>query len=75
MGFLVDNVTVGNVSPSTSVSPPNHLSFGAGIIGEIVADVPYGLSLTRSHETKKKTTLGTMRCWKTQKGMGRSRKP
>jgi hypothetical protein len=32
------------------------LSFGAGIIGELVADVPSGLSLTSPQETRKKKT-------------------
>jgi hypothetical protein len=32
----------------------HHLSSGAGTIGQLVTDVPSGLSLTESHETKKK---------------------
>jgi hypothetical protein len=32
----------------------HHLSSGAGIIGQILADVPSGLSLTPPQETKKK---------------------
>jgi hypothetical protein len=31
----------------------HHLSFGAGTIGQVVADVPIGLSLTPLKETKK----------------------
>jgi hypothetical protein len=34
----------------------HHLSSGAGTIGQLVADVPSGLSLTPPHETRKKTT-------------------
>jgi hypothetical protein len=49
----------GRFSPSTSVPPANslitpttahHLSSGAGTIGQIVTDVPSGLSLTRCGE-------------------------
>jgi hypothetical protein len=53
----------GRFSPSTSVSPANshytncsihhHTSTGAGAIGQLVADVPSGLSLTPPQETKK----------------------
>jgi hypothetical protein len=32
----------------------DHLSSGAGTIGQLVADVPSGLSLTPTQETKKK---------------------
>jgi hypothetical protein len=54
----------GRFYPSTSVSPASssfyqqlhihHLSFGAGTIGQILADVPSGLSFTPPQETKKK---------------------
>jgi hypothetical protein len=54
----------GRFSPSTSVSPVNFhstdcftlivLSSGAGTIGQSVADLPSGLSLTPPQETKKK---------------------
>jgi hypothetical protein len=58
VGFVVDQVTLGGrFSPSNSVSPaqlsfhrllhtPHYLSFVAGTVGQIVADVPSGLSLT-----------------------------
>jgi hypothetical protein len=32
----------------------HHLSSGAGTIGQLVADMPSGLSLTPNHETKNK---------------------
>jgi hypothetical protein len=32
----------------------HHMSSGAGTIGQLVADVPSGLSLTPNQETKKK---------------------
>jgi hypothetical protein len=34
----------------------HHLSFGAGTIGQLVADVPSALSLSPSQKTKKKIT-------------------
>jgi hypothetical protein len=37
----------------------HHLSSGAGTIGQLVADVPSGLSLTPPQETKKKTLKTT----------------
>jgi hypothetical protein len=55
----------GRFSLSTSVSPANshfhrllhthYLSSGAGTIGQLVADVPSGLSLTPPQETKIKS--------------------
>jgi hypothetical protein len=44
----------GRFSPSTSVSPANSHSTGVGTIGQLMADVPSGLSLTQTQETKKK---------------------
>jgi hypothetical protein len=35
----------------------HHLSSGVGTMGQLVADVPRGLSLTPPHETKKKTKV------------------
>jgi hypothetical protein len=48
----------GRFSPSTSVFPANshstdYPSSGAGTIGQILADVPSGLSLTPPQEIKK----------------------
>jgi hypothetical protein len=51
----------GRFSPSTYISsaifipPTHHLSSGSGKIGQLVADVPSGLSLIPHEETKKKT--------------------
>jgi hypothetical protein len=58
----------GSFSQSTSVSPANshstdcslhthHPSSGAGTIGQLVGDVPSGLSVTPSQETKKKLLI------------------
>jgi hypothetical protein len=35
--------------------PHHHLSSEAGTVGQIVADVPSGLSVTPNHETKRKS--------------------
>jgi hypothetical protein len=63
MGFVVDKVTMGQfffqvfrfllpiLIPPTA--PHSSLSSGAGTIGQLVADVPSGLSLTPPKETKK----------------------
>jgi hypothetical protein len=61
VGFVVDKVEMGQVSSeyfglSCQVSfhrlhHTHHLSSGAGTIGQIVADVPSGLSLTPPQET------------------------
>jgi hypothetical protein len=66
----------GRFSPSTSVSPTNshttncflthHLSSEAGTIGQLVADVPSGLSFTPPHETKK----NYLRNYKVQPSVG-----
>jgi hypothetical protein len=60
----------GTFSPSTSVSPTNCHStdcstfiIGTGTIGQLVADVPRGLSLTPPQETKKKKTVQTIQPW------------
>jgi hypothetical protein len=60
--FVVEKVALGQVF-SESFGFPCQFSFhqllhipalsGAGTIGQLVADVPSGLSLTPSHETKK----------------------
>jgi hypothetical protein len=65
VGFVVDKVTLGAFPPSISVSLcqfschrllhiHHHLSSGAVTVGQLVADVPSGLSLTPHQETKKK---------------------
>jgi hypothetical protein len=63
VGFVVGKVALGQVFSEYFGSPANthstycihhHLSFGAGTIGQLVADVPSGLSLTPPKETKKK---------------------
>jgi hypothetical protein len=64
VGFVVDKVALGQVfsdyfgflcqfSFHRLFHTHHHLSSGAGTIGQLVADVPSGLSLTPSHETKK----------------------
>jgi hypothetical protein len=62
VGFVVDKVALGQVF-SENVGFPcqfsfhqmfhTHLSTGAGAIGQLVANVPSGLSLTPPHKTKK----------------------
>jgi hypothetical protein len=61
--FVVDKVAMGQVSSkyfsfpcqfSFHIHPHHHLSSGAGTIGQIVANVPSGLSLTPSQKIKKK---------------------
>jgi hypothetical protein len=64
VGFLVDKVALGQLFCEYFCSPCQfsfhrllhirHLSSGAGTIGQLVADVPSGLSLTPPQETKKK---------------------
>jgi hypothetical protein len=63
MGFVVDKVALRQVSSeyfgflcqfSFHQMPYTHLSPGADTIGQIVADVPSGLSLTKSLEIKTK---------------------
>jgi hypothetical protein len=64
MGFVVGKVALGQVSSEYFGFPcqfsyhrllhTHHLSTGAGTIGQLVADVPSGLSLTPPQETKKK---------------------
>jgi hypothetical protein len=43
------------------VTAYTHQSSGAGATGQIVADVPGGLSLTSLHETKETTTTGSIK--------------
>jgi hypothetical protein len=62
MGFVLDKVALGQVSSEYfgfscqfSFHRPLHihyLLFGAGTIGQLLADVPSGLSLTPSKDTK-----------------------
>jgi hypothetical protein len=62
MGFVVDKVTLGQVSSEYFGFPYQYsfhklhytLSNEAGTIGPAVADAPSGLSLTPPHESKKK---------------------
>jgi hypothetical protein len=60
VGFVVDEVALGLVFsdyfgfPDNSHSTHHHLPSGAGTIGQLVADVPSGLSLTPPQETNKK---------------------
>jgi hypothetical protein len=71
VGFVVDKVALGQVFSEYFDFPcqcsfhrllhTHHLSSGAGTIGQLVADVPSGLSLTPPQETKKKTHLGFAR--------------
>jgi hypothetical protein len=68
MGFMVGKVALGQVSSEYFGFPcqfsfhqmlHTHLSSGAGAIGKLVADVPSGLGLTRTHpkELKEKKNL------------------
>jgi hypothetical protein len=66
VGFVVKKVSLGQVSSEYFGFPcqfsfhqmlHNHLSSGAGTVGQLVAYVPSGLSLSLPHETKKKITL------------------
>jgi hypothetical protein len=65
VGFVVDKVTLGQVFSEYFDFPcqftfhrmldiHHHLSSGVGTIGQLVADVPIGLSLTPPQDTKKK---------------------
>jgi hypothetical protein len=63
VGFIVDKVALGQVFSEYFGFPCHfslhrllhihHLSFGAGTIGQLVADVPSGLSLIPPQEIKK----------------------
>jgi hypothetical protein len=65
VGFVVDKVAVGQIFSEYFGYPyhfsfhrllhTHHLSSGAGTIGQLVAGVPSGLSLTPPQETKLKT--------------------
>jgi hypothetical protein len=70
VGFVVDKVALGQVFSMYFGFPcqfsfhrlfhihhHHHLSSGAGTIGQIVAAVPSGFSLTPPQETKKKNQL------------------
>jgi hypothetical protein len=69
MGFVVDKVALRQVSSKYFGFPCqfslhrllhiHHLSSGAGTIGQLVADVPSGLSLTHPKKLKKETKLKT----------------
>jgi hypothetical protein len=48
----------------------HHSSSGAGIIGQLVGDVPSGLSLTPAQETKKKKKKKKRNTAKLHKGCG-----
>jgi hypothetical protein len=71
VGFVVDKVALGQVFSEYFGFPSqfsfhwllhtHHLPSGAGTIGQILADVPSGLSLTPPQETKKKRV--TERYW------------
>jgi hypothetical protein len=60
MGFAVEKVALGQFSPSTSVSPANSHSTSCSIliiymgcsIGQLVANVPCGLSFTTPQEKR-----------------------
>jgi hypothetical protein len=61
VGFVVEKVALGQVSSEYFGFPypfsfhqmlHTHLSSGAVTIGKLMADVPSGLSLTPSHETR-----------------------
>jgi hypothetical protein len=63
VGFVVNKVAVRQVFSEYFGFPYQfsfhqmlhiHLSSGAGIIGQLVDDVPIGLSLTPPHKTKNK---------------------
>jgi hypothetical protein len=63
VGFDVEKVEVGQVFIRIPRFPlpililpnaPYPSSSGAGTVGQVVVDVPRGLSLTPPHETKKK---------------------
>jgi hypothetical protein len=67
MGFVVDNVALGQVSSEYFGFPYlfsfhrllhiHHVSYGAGTVDQLVADVPSRLGLTPPNETKKKQTI------------------
>jgi hypothetical protein len=67
VGFVVDKVALGQVFSEYfgfssqfafhRLLHTHHLSSVAGIIGQLMADVTSGLSLTPPQETKKKTTI------------------
>jgi hypothetical protein len=67
VGFVVEKMALGQVFSEYFGFPcqfsfhrllhTHHLSSGAGIIGQLVADAPSGLSVTPPRETKKKTII------------------
>jgi hypothetical protein len=70
VGFVVDEVVLGQVFSEYFGFPCqfsihrllhiHRLSSGAGTINQLVADVPSGLSLIPTQETKKKQTTGAI---------------
>jgi hypothetical protein len=71
VGFLVDAVALGQVYLEYFGFPcqflfhrllhiHDHLSSGAGTIGQLVADVPSGLSLTPPQETLIENSAGSL---------------
>jgi hypothetical protein len=74
VGFVVDNVAPGQVFSEYFGFPcqfsfhpllhiPHHLSSGAGTIGQTVADVPSGLSLTPPQLKKSKREKNSIFRW------------
>jgi hypothetical protein len=71
VGFVVDKEALGQFFSEYFGLPcqfsshrllnTHHLSSGAGTIGQLVADVPSGLSLTPPQETKKKHNFRRIR--------------
>jgi hypothetical protein len=68
MGFVVDNVALMQVSGEHFGFPcqfsfhrllHTHLPSGTGTVGQILADVPIGLSLTPLQENKRKKEVST----------------
>jgi hypothetical protein len=73
VGFMVDKVALEQVFSEYFGFPcqfsfakmlHTNLSSGAGIVGQLVTDVPSGLSLTLPHETKKKKKKKKEIIWK-----------
>jgi hypothetical protein len=64
--FVGDKVALGQVSSeyfSFHQMIHTHLSSGSGTIGQLVADVPSGLSLKPPHKIKKKRCFSVMTCF------------
>jgi hypothetical protein len=83
VGFVVDKVALGQVfseyfgfpcqHPIHQLPHNHHLSSGAGTIGQILADVPSGLSLTLPRETKKKNVHSDLPVLRFELGTSRIR--